>query len=143
MIEKCRIVLAIKYLAGLHRYSFVNKEKLENELKHPSAKALVRDLYANALTVLRNENNILPLKNLEKTRIASVSVNKYKTTLFQDRISDYQTSDNYFIDPSDSKAVDDLLIKLSQYDIVIAGIYGTDNCDKERFRNYTRNERIP
>ncbi len=133
--KKCRIVLAVKYLAGLHRYSFVNKEKLENELKHPSAKALVRDLYANALTVLRNENNILPLKNLEKTRIASVSVNKYKTTLFQDRISDYQTSDNYFIDPSDSKAVDDLLIKLSQYDIVIAGIYGTDNCDKERFRN--------
>jgi len=132
--KKCRIVLAAKYLAGLHRYSFINKEKLENELKHPSSKALVRDLYANALTVLRNENNILPLKNLEKTRIASVSVNKYKTTLFQDRISDYQPSDNYFIDPSDSKAVDDLLIKLSQYDIVIAGIYRTDNCDKERFR---------
>jgi len=132
--RKCRIMLAAKYLAGLHRHSFINKEKLENELLNPSAKALARDLYANALTVLRNENNILPLKNLEKTRIASVSANKDITTLFQQRISDYQPSDSYFIDPSDNEAVDDLLIKLSQYDIIIAGIYGTDNWEKEGFQ---------
>jgi CubicO group peptidase (beta-lactamase class C family)/beta-glucosidase-like glycosyl hydrolase len=132
--EKCRIVLAIKYQAGVSRYSFVDEKNLMDELSPASTAALVMELYANSLTVLRNENNILPVRNLEKTRIATVSVNKYKTTLFQDRISKYQPADNYFIDPSDIKAADDLLSRLSQYDIVIAGIYGTDNIPQAGFR---------
>lgn len=132
--EKCRIVLAIKYQAGVSRYSFVDEKNLMDELSPASTAALVMELYANSLTVLRNENNILPVRNLEKTKIATVSVNKYKTTLFQDRISKYQPADNYFIDPSDIKAADDLLSRLSQYDIVIAGIYGTDNIPQAGFR---------
>ena len=124
--EKCRRVLAAKYWAGLYQSRSVTEKRLLNELSPASTKALIGELYANALTVLRNESNIIPVRNLEKISIATVSVNSRSTTLFQSRISEYMPADNYFIDPADSEPAEDLLKELSGYDIVIAGIYGTD-----------------
>jgi beta-N-acetylhexosaminidase len=124
--EKCRRVLAAKYWAGLNRPSYVNKENLQKDLSPVNSKALIRELYANALTLLKNENNIIPVKNLDKIKIATVAVNSQKNTLFQYRISSYQPADHFIINPSDHDAAEELLNKLSGYDIVIAGIYSTD-----------------
>jgi beta-N-acetylhexosaminidase len=124
--DKCRRVLAIKYQAGLNESNFIDKENIEVELSPAVSVALIRELYANALTLLRNENNILPVKNLNKIKIATVAVNKTAITFFQHRIAQYRQADNYYIDPADNKAANDLLNKLSAYDIVIAGIYGTN-----------------
>jgi len=131
--EKCRRVLAAKYRAGLSQSNFINKENIEVELSPATSVALIRELYANALTLLRNENNIVPVKNLDKIKIATVAVNKTTTTFFQHRISQYLQADNYFIDPADNKAANDLLNRLSSYDIVIAGIYGTNYSAQREF----------
>ncbi len=131
--EKCRRVLAIKYQAGLNNKEYIDKENINDDLNPASSVALVRDLYANALTLLKNENNIIPIKNLGKTRIATVAINKTKETIFQHRISQYLKCDNYFIDPEDIKAVNDLLGRLSDYDIIIAGIYGLNQRPQSGF----------
>jgi len=131
--EKCRRVLAAKYWAGLNQPGYVDEENLSENLSPVETKALIRELYANALTLLKNDNNIVPVKNLDKIRIATVAVNKNRTTLFQKLISKYKPSDNYYIDLSDIKAADDLLSRLSAYDIVIAGIYGTDQRPQSGF----------
>jgi len=91
--EKCRKVLAAKYWAGLYRCASIIEEKLQEDLSPATTKAIIRELYANALTVLRNENDILPVRNLEKTRLATISINNNKTTFFQYRISKYQPAD--------------------------------------------------
>jgi beta-N-acetylhexosaminidase len=124
--EKCRKVIAAKFWAGLNLPGYVNEEKLQEDLSGPETKALIRELYASAMTVLRNENNILPVKNPDKIKIASVAINKNRTTVFQNRISKYNPADNFTIDPANSTAADELLKKLSGYDLVIAGIYGID-----------------
>ena len=124
--EKCRKVLAAKFWAGLNIRSFINTENISGDLSSPQTKALIRELYANAITVLKNENNILPLKNFENSRIATVAINKAGTSLYQYRISKYYPVDNYFIDPADSIAAAKLIKKLSGYDLVIAGVYGLD-----------------
>jgi beta-glucosidase-like glycosyl hydrolase/CubicO group peptidase (beta-lactamase class C family) len=124
--EKCRKVLAAKFWAGLNIRSFINSENIKEDLSSPQIKALIRELYANSMTVLINENNILPVKNFQNLRIASVAINKAGTTLYQYRISKYHPVDNYYIDPADSAASANLLKKLSGYDLVIAGVYGLD-----------------
>jgi beta-N-acetylhexosaminidase len=131
--EKCRRVLAAKYWAGLSNPVYVNKENIREDLSPVASKALIRELYANALTLLKNEDNIIPLKNLDKVKIATVAINKKNTTLLQYRVSKYQPADNFVIDPADQKASEDLLRKLSGYDIVIAGIYGTDQHPQSGF----------
>ncbi len=131
--EKCRKVLAAKFWAGLSHRDFVMEENLREDLSPAASKALIRELYASALTVLRNENNIFPVRDLDRIKIATVAINKNRTTLFQQRISKYQPSDNFYVDPADIKAAEYLLSKLSAYDIVIAGIYGTDQRPQSGF----------
>jgi beta-N-acetylhexosaminidase len=47
---------------------------------HP---ALIRDLYAGAMTLIENNDNLLPLGRLDRIRIATVSVNRLAMTEFQ------------------------------------------------------------
>ena len=124
--QKCRKVLAIKYWAGLDKKCVIEENNITSRLNSGTTKALIRILYANALTLLRNEDNILPLRNLESVKIATVSINRTDTSLFQERISKYQPADNYSINPSNTKDGTELLKKLASYDLVIAGVYGID-----------------
>jgi beta-N-acetylhexosaminidase len=123
---KCRKILALKYWSGLNRINPVSEVNIEKELSPGSTKALINDLYANALTVLNNNQNTIPVKNLQHIRIATVGINRDKITAYQQRVSKYHPADHFIIDPSDTKACDSLFKNLNGYDLVIAGVFGLD-----------------
>jgi beta-N-acetylhexosaminidase len=123
---KCRKVLALKYWCGLNESHAVSLNNLDRDLSPGTSKALIRDLYANALTVINNSNEVIPLKNIQNIRIATIAINRKDLSLFQKRIGQYHSADNFTIDPHDSKACAEILKKLQGYDIVLAGIYGLD-----------------
>jgi beta-glucosidase-like glycosyl hydrolase/CubicO group peptidase (beta-lactamase class C family) len=123
---KCRKVLALKFWAGLNKPLTINKDNIDKELSPMMSKALIRELYANALTVLNNKQDIIPVKNLQNLKIATIAINRDNVSSFQKRIAEYYPSDQFFIDPSDSAASKKLLKKLPEYDLVIAGIFDLD-----------------
>jgi beta-N-acetylhexosaminidase len=123
---KCRKVLALKYWSGLNKLQIINKENIDKELSSMTSKALIRELYANALTVLNNNQNIIPVRNLQNIKIATIAINRNNISVFQKRIADYFPADHFFIDPSDTAAINKLIKKLSLYDLVIAGVFGLD-----------------
>jgi beta-glucosidase-like glycosyl hydrolase/CubicO group peptidase (beta-lactamase class C family) len=123
---KCRKVLALKYWSGLNKPQIINKENIDKELSPMTSKALIRDLYANALTVLNNNQNILPVKKLQNIKIATIAINRNNLSSFQKRIAEYHPADHFFIDPSDTTACNKLFKKLSEYDVVITGVFGLD-----------------
>jgi len=130
---KCRKIVALKYWSGLSVRSTINAENIDAELSPAPSRALIRNLYANALTVLSNNQNIIPVKNLDKIRIATLAINSKSITSFQLQIEKYLRSDHFMIDPSNSKYADSLLKKLTGYDIVIAGVYGLDQRPQRGF----------
>jgi beta-glucosidase-like glycosyl hydrolase/CubicO group peptidase (beta-lactamase class C family) len=130
---KCRKILALKYWSGLNKPQIISKENIDNEITPMTSRALIRDLYANALTVLRNNQNLLPVKNLEKIKIATVAINKGRISAYQLRVAKYHPADHFTIDPSSNEACTDLLKKLSGYDIVIAGVFGLDQRPNKGF----------
>ena len=130
---KCRKILAMKYWSGLAEKKIIKTENIENELSPSVSKALIRNLYANALTVLNNDQNIIPLRNIDRIRIASIAINSSKITPYQRQIERYLKSDHYVIDFSDEKAADSLLKKLADYDVVLAGVYGLDQRPQRGF----------
>jgi beta-N-acetylhexosaminidase len=123
---KCRKILAMKYWSGLNKLQMINDENIEKDLSPMTSRALIRDLYANALTVLNNNQNILPVKNLQNIKIATLAVNRDKISLFQQRIAKYHLADHFFIDTENPEACTEILKKLTGYDIVIAGIFDLD-----------------
>jgi beta-glucosidase-like glycosyl hydrolase/CubicO group peptidase (beta-lactamase class C family) len=123
---KCRKILALKYWSGLNNVQPIERINIDSELSPPSTKALIRELYANALTLLNNKQDIIPVKNTDRLKIATVALNRGSITTFQKRVSKYFPSDSYHLNPADTAASRKMLKKLSAYDLVIAGVYGLD-----------------
>jgi beta-N-acetylhexosaminidase len=123
---KCRKILALKYWSGLNNLQTIKKENIDKELTPGSTRALIRELYANALTILSNNQELLPLKNLKDIKVATIAINRTGLSTFQKRIMDYHPADNYFLDPSDTSACNKLLKRLPDYDIIITGVFGLD-----------------
>lgn len=123
---KCRKVLAVKFWTGLNKPSSISTKNIDAELSPGKSRALIRELYSSALTVLNNNKNIIPVKDLSNIRIATVAINRNYITSFQKRADDYYPAGNFFIDPADSAACSVLLKTLSGYDLVIGGVFDLD-----------------
>lgn len=59
--ESVKKILLTKYFLGLEKYNPKNPENVNNDLNNDSHKALVQNLYSNALTLLKDEQKLLPL----------------------------------------------------------------------------------
>jgi beta-glucosidase-like glycosyl hydrolase/CubicO group peptidase (beta-lactamase class C family) len=123
---KCRKVLALKYWSGLNKINIIKEENINRDLTPMLSRALIRDLYANALTVLKNDNNTIPIRKLSNLRIATIAVNRNGVSSFQKRVQEYYPSDHYFVDVADTTACSAVLKKLAGYDLVLAGVFDLD-----------------
>ncbi len=63
--------------------SLCRVKNVEKDVNNPNAKWLNRKLVEASLTLLKNENSLLPLQQLDTLKIASVSIGASKTTEFQ------------------------------------------------------------
>ncbi len=124
--EKCRKVLAMKYWAGLNKSILIGNQNVMKSLTNPSITAFIRELYSNALTVLNNEQHIIPVRNIDRIRVATLAAGKDEITGFQKRVSSYIRADHYFIKNFEEQNINEIIKKLGGYDIIIAGIYVSD-----------------
>lgn len=59
--ESVKKILLTKYFLGLDKYTPKNPDNINSDLNNDSHKTLVQHLYANALTLLKDEKSLLPL----------------------------------------------------------------------------------
>ncbi|WP_034725851.1 glycoside hydrolase family 3 protein [Chryseobacterium sp. JM1] len=59
--ESVKKILLTKYFLGLTLYTPKNPENINNDLNNDSHKTLVQNLYANALTLLKDDQKLLPI----------------------------------------------------------------------------------
>lgn len=129
---KCLKVLRAKEWAGLDAFVPIATKNLIEELNTPLALALQQQLYAEALTVVRNEG-VLPIRGLDSLRIASLVIGDSLRNPFQRgleryaRITEFRC--NKILSPDSSAA---LLKRLKEFDVVIASVHNTSTrADKE------------
>ena len=71
--ESCKKVLHHKYQIGLNEYKAQKTERLQNDLNQNRYYALKQHLYNEAVTMLENKKEILPLKKDNNRKIAVVT----------------------------------------------------------------------
>lgn len=76
--ESVKKILLTKYFLGLNKYSPKNPENINYDLNNDTHKTLVQNLYSNALTLLKDEKNLLPLKD-EKIYYVPLEEAPYQT----------------------------------------------------------------
>lgn len=83
-------ILALKYGAGLSEISPIDLKFLEADLHTVDSRVLRSEAYKKTLTVVRNENNILPLVTLEdKNFICLMAGDSVRSDIFRRSIKKY------------------------------------------------------
>jgi len=118
-------ILKYKYKVGLNNFKPIEIPNIYSDLNQPKNDALQYQLYENAITVLKNTNGILPIKNLEDKKIAYVKLGDDVNTAFVSTLKKYaevtEVSDPY---------ADCLNEKLQDYNLVIIGFHKSDKAWK-------------
>lgn len=113
-------ILKAKYLVGLHHYQPVEEEHLIVNLNDIESEVLHQELYENAVTLLKNKRDILPVQNFSDTRIAYVKLGDDDATVFVNTLKKYTRVDVMEINTQQD------IKKLKNYDLVIAGYHKSD-----------------
>ena len=123
--ESVKKILKFKYKADLNNYEEVKITNLYQDLNQSKYDAMNFKLYENALTLLKNKDKILPIKRLEKEKIAYVK-------LGNDSHEDFFQKLNQFAEVTEiqSTNIDSVLVELEAYSKVIIGYHKADGAWK-------------
>ncbi|MDH4403613.1 MAG: glycoside hydrolase family 3 N-terminal domain-containing protein [Flavobacterium sp.] len=120
-------ILKYKYFAGLNNYKSIVNDNLISDIYPSSNDALQYQLYENAITVVKNEKNCLPIKSLENNKIAYVKLGDDTNSAFISTLKKYTE-----ITEVSSDNIDSLNVKLSNYNTVIVGFHKSDKAWKKQ-----------
>ena len=116
---RVRKILAMKYDAGLFEKQHVDVDLLLSELNSPERRVLRSKLLRETITVLRNENDLLPLALLENRRFVCVVVgdSTERGDIFHRSVKKYVQALRYNIG---EKAP---LVELAAQDVLLVAIF--------------------
>ncbi len=121
---KCRKILQYKYIAGLNHYKPIEVKGLSERLNSPHAAWLAARLNADAITLLRNEGDFLPLRQLDKKRIAALSIGENEGNEFQVYLNNYDSVHCFSLSRTATAVqVQKVYSQLDNYDVIICGIH--------------------
>lgn len=114
-------ILKFKFKAGLYSYKPILTATVYNDLNASENNSLQYELFENALTVLKNEDAVLPIKNLDKQKIAYVKIGDDTNDAFISTLQKY-TEVTVIADSN----LDSLQLKLQPFTTVIIGYHKSD-----------------
>lgn len=119
--DRCRRVLAYKYALAFGSKTPVDTANLAARLNSPEAVALCRRMYASAMTVVYNNNDVLPLRNLDKRNIAVVCLGDDPDGTFAAYCQRYARVKVINAPKSELSAAD--MAQLKKYNTVIVAVF--------------------
>lgn len=83
--ESVKKILMTKYFLGLTQYTPKNPENINSDLNNDSHKILVQNLYANALTLIKDDQRLLPVSG-RQTKVYYVPLEEAPYQTFANRL---------------------------------------------------------
>ncbi len=124
----CLKILRAKEWFGLQKKPVVEVKNLYNDLHRNKYRMLQQKLYEQALTVLKNNENLIPLKELATLKVATISFNSEPTgNSFEQSIDLYKESKHFKVDNlHDIANINEWKQKLQNTNLIIASFHGND-----------------
>ena len=111
-------ILFAKYKVGLNNYQPIELNSLLSDLNTPYDDMLYEKAIENSLTVLKNDRLIIPIKKIEKTKIAYVHMGDDTGTYFFNQLNKYAQ-----VDWIKANSITEYKEKLKKYDLTIIGFH--------------------
>lgn len=130
----CQKVLRAKYESGLYKDLLTKTDELTERLNSPNAQALNYRLAEAALTLIENQNDILPLKRMDTLKIVYLEIGEERGATFRAQLQQYTDVMSYSMPKKASKAIYDKVAKqLQPYNLIIVGYHDTDSRPQYNF----------
>ncbi len=127
-------ILKAKYRLGLANLTPIDLTNLEEDLYTPSARAIQSRLIEQALTLVRNKQSFLPLKDLPSLNIAALNIGDTLNNPFQQTLARYTNLPRYAAPNAFSlQAMQMWKDQLKDVDAVIVGLFGLSSYPKNNF----------
>jgi len=119
--EHCRRILQYKYMLGLTRRPSISLNNIVGDINSQQAVALQRQLTASAITVIKNNSDILPIHNLQSRRIAVVALggDDGDKSMFHNRCASYADIDRFHAADAGSAQSVATKINSGRYNVVL------------------------
>ena len=127
-------ILMAKYKVGLNDYSPVGIYNLESDLNRLKDDLLYENLMENAITVVKNNETLLPLRDLETKKIAYVTLGDDDGFVFLEELKKYTK-----VHEIKAEKLDDLIEKLQNYNTVVVGFHKS-NANPWKSYEFTQKE---
>jgi len=122
--QSVRKILKAKANLGIKKFTPLKTENLVADLNLIGYDLLNRKLAEEAITMAENNKNIIPFKNLDKLKIASINIGDRANNIFQKTLRYYAPIDNYYLSKNSTTAdQQNLLNALKNYNMVILSIH--------------------
>ncbi len=115
-------ILMAKYKVGLHNYSPIGLYGLDNDLNRIKDDVLYESLMENAITVVKNENNLLPLRDLQTKNVAYVELGDVSGSAFYNELKKYTK-----VHHIKGEKLDEIITKLQNYNTVVIGFHKSND----------------
>ncbi len=132
--SKCRKILSYKYQIGFDSYKdFINNNYVDL-LNNNQTKILNYKILKNSITLIKNDNDLLPITGTEKLNIGVISLGETSKTVFQD-ILDYYGNFKYYSLVKDFtlKERDSLIKMIKQHDLLIVSLHNTSSLPSKNY----------
>ena len=132
--QRIKLILSYKYTAGLSSKKILNTKSAVDILNSNKTKALVKELYRNSVTLIKNEDNILPLTTHLSKSLAVISIGEPSRNAYTRSIKKYRAASLFSIKKNASSAeVNTMLEKVQGFDYVIIGVFRTSNSARKKY----------
>lgn len=123
--ESCKKILRYKYRLGLNKkYEPISTENLMADITKDEYKSLIQNLYDNSLTLLRNDDEVLPLVHGKK--IAVVTIGNDDAGMTETLRANNLKATPMQMKPNEVKAKSvEMLKSLKSYDYVVVNVRNT------------------
>ncbi len=132
--NRCKKILFAKYWAGLHQLPVINTQNLNQKLHTKEAQEVNTKLFEKAITLLQNQDNIIPLKRLDTLKIASISFGAKNANEFNQSIDRYANFDSYSFPIKVPKSdIPKVYEKTKNYNLLIVTIHDMNQRPYQNF----------
>ncbi len=118
-------ILYAKHRVGLVPYQAVPVSKnLVKELKTPQSEALRQQLYENAVTVVKNDQSLIPFVQLDTLKLSAIAIGESDGNVFQNTLRKYANVKCYANGTkTDERFFAEMLAKVDSSQVVIVSLH--------------------
>lgn len=132
--ESVKKILTAKYKMGLDTPPCIETTTLVEDINQTEDYAIKEELISNALTLLHDQNQLIPIESPQDLKIATLCIGSGGWTHFQNTVSFYTSADHFNLEMNFNEAqASATLLALKEYDQVLIALYPPSRLSKNNF----------